>query len=469
MDNTARRRRPAAIRVLAGLLLFGASVGLMPAGPAPLWAAAQNGTRADAQASVPDGAMNLETAIRLALANNERAIKADQNMLVADARLAKAKAVFLPQLSVSGSYTRRPFEVARLIGNQNIIVQSYNGLSGAANLSMTLFDSKSLPALLGANADLETEGYNTADGKRNLAFEVGTSFLGTLSQDQVLEASRRRMEYAKQSLDAARARFSAGLVSANDVTRAELEFATAEMGVTQVQGQVDSSYLGLGYLMNAPAPSKLTVPDFLLKAVDESIAPVDQLIAQAQTRRSDVLALRSKSRSQHALTIEPSLRWLPTLTLNGRYSYTNEAGLTGKNFNWNAGLSMSWSVFDGLTRNGEFSERKALAFQADLDVQAGLRKVDLDVRSAIVSLESQRAGLKKAAVAHDIAVRNAAETAELYRQGLSSALQVADANVRLFEATVDLVRARYGLGLTYLNLESALGLDPLGKEPNLEY
>jgi outer membrane protein TolC len=45
---------------------------------------------------------------------------------------------------------------------------------------------------------------------------------------------------------------------------------------------------------------------------------------------------------------------------------------------------------------------------------------------------------------------------------------VADANVSLFEAAVDLVRARYGLGLAYLTLESALGLDPLGKEPNLE-
>ncbi|MDD8025229.1 MAG: TolC family protein [Acidobacteriota bacterium] len=455
MDKKPRLRRSVSGRALTGLLLLGLAVGSI----APL---------AAAQAAAEEGAMTLETAIRLALANNERALSADQDIRIARSRLVQAKASFLPSVNVTGTYTRRPFEVARLIGNQNIIVQSYNGLSGAANLSMTLFNSANLPALLAAGANLDTESFSAFDSKRRVAFDVGTAFLGALSQDQVLGASKRRMEYAQQSLDAAKARFAAGIVSANDVTRAELEFATAEMGAAQVQGEVDASYLGLGFLLNVPAPKKLAVPDFLLKSVEEAIAPIGQLIGQAQARRADVQALRSAARSQHALIIEPTLKWLPTLTLNGRYTYTNEAGLTGKNFNWNAGLTMNWSIFDGLSRNGEYSEQKALAYQADLNVQAGLRQVDLDVRSAIVSLESQRAGLKKAIVAHDVAIRNAAETAELYRQGLASALQVADANVSLFEAAVDLVRARYGVGSAYLNFESALGLDPLGKEPRLE-
>ena len=68
-------------------------------------------------------------------------------------------------------------------------------------------------------------------------------------------------------------------------------------------------------------------------------------------------------------------------------------------------------------------------------------------------------------MAQDVARKNAAETAELYRQGLASALQVADANVSLFDADVALVRQRFNLGVAFLNLEAALGLDPFGKEP----
>ena len=453
MDQAKRPKRPAGKMAAGGVAAL-----ILLAGP---WLAS-------AQETAQGEALKMETAIRLALQNNERAISAEQNVVVADAQLKKARAYFLPTLNVTGSYTRRPFEVARLIGNQNIIVQSYNSLSGAANFSLTLFDSRSLPALLQANSEYKADVLSTSDSKRLLAFEVASAFVGTLSQDQVLEASKSRLDFAKQSLDAAKARFAAGLVSSNDVTRAELEYATAEVGVTQAKGQVDTTYLNLGYLLNAPTPTKLDAPESLFQAATAPLAPAEELIAQALARRPDISSLRWMAKGQHDSILDPTLKWLPSLTLTGRYTYTNEPGLTGRSFNWNTGLTMSWSVFDGLTRNNDYFERRALAFKADLSLKSALRKVEVDVRGAIVSLESQRAALRQATIAHDIATRNAAETYELYRQGLSSALEVADANVRLFEAAVNLVRARYGLAVSYLSLESALGLDPLGKEPAFE-
>jgi outer membrane protein TolC len=412
--------------------------------------------------------LTLEQAIQLALKGNERALAADQNLAAAEARVTKARAFFMPTINASGTYTRRPFEVQRTIGNQQIIVQNLNALSGVASFSMILFDSHSLPTLIQASSDRSAEQYAAADAKRVLAFEVSNAYLMTLSVDQVLEASRRRFDFAMQNLEAARARYAAGLVSSNDVTRAELESATAEMGVTQVQGQVETTYLQLGYLLNSPARKQLKVPDFLLSAVDEKPLAAEALIAEAQARRPDVTSLRWRAKSQHALIMESILKWLPSLSLTGRYTYTNEAGLTGQNTNWNAGLTMSWSIFDGLTRNGDYSERRALAYQADLNLQSAMRRVELEVRDALVTLTNERAALKQATVALQVAKRNAAETAELYRQGLTTALQVADANVSLFEAEVQLVSSRYGVGIAYLNLEAALGLDPFGKEPKIE-
>jgi outer membrane protein TolC len=412
--------------------------------------------------------LTLEQAIQLALRGNERALSADQNLAAADARVTKARAFFMPTINASGTYTRRPFEVQRTIGNQQIIVQNLNALSGVASFSMILFDSHSIPTLVQASSDRSAEQYAAVDAKRVLAFEVSNAYLLTLSVDQVLEASKRRFDFAKQNLEAAKARYSAGLVSSNDVTRVELESATAEMGVTQVQGQVETTYLQLGYLLNSPARKQLKAPDFLLSAVDEKPLAAEALIAEAQARRPDVTSLRWRAKSQHALIVEPLLKWLPSLSLTGRYTYTNEAGLTGQNTNWNAGLTLSWSIFDGFTRNGDYSERRALAYQADLNLQSAMRRVELEVRDALVTLTNERAALKQATVALEVAKRNARETTELYRQGLTTALQVADANVSLFEAEVQLVSSRYGVGIAYLNLEAALGLDPFGKEPKIE-
>jgi len=418
-----------------------------------------------------DDVLSLEKAIQLAMTRNERAIQATERIATAEARVMRARASFLPALNITGNYTRRPFEVSRIISNQIFIVQSYNALSSAARLNMTLFNSSNIPTLRQANMERISEENTAADSRRKLAFEVSNAFIATLGVDQVLDASKHRLDYAKQALDAAKARYAAGLVSVNDVTRAELEYATAEMGMAQVGGQRETTWLQLGYLLDDEAilGKKLQAPEFLLKAGAESSQTVEQLIAEAQNRRPDLNSLRWHAKAQHALVLDPSLRYLPTLNFTSQYTYTNEAGLTGRNTNWNVGLSLNWSVFDGFTRNADYQERKATAYMADLDVKSTERKVDLDVRGAFVTLNNARASLKLASVAYEVAKRNAAEIAELYRQGLSQALQVADANVSLFEAEVDYVQAGYNLGIAYLNLEAALGLDPFGKEPTFVY
>ena len=416
-----------------------------------------------------DDVLTLEAAVKRALEQNEQSLAADQSYAAAGARVTRARAFFLPQITGTGVYTRRPFQVVRDFQGTQIAIQRFNALSGVLALNLTLFDAVSIPNYRSARSERAAQMYASAEEKRQLAFEVGNAYLATLGVDQVLVASEHRYEYAKQSLDAARARYKAGLVGVNDVTRAELEFATAEMGVTQVKGQVQTTYLQLGYLLDDAdiLRRRLEAPEFLLQAAEEVALAVDRSIEEAQDRRLDLNSLRWRASSQHALVLSPTLKWFPALSLTGQYRYTNEAGLTGRNTNWNVGATLTWALFDGFARNGEYGERKALARLADLNVQASMRQVELQVREGLVSLENQRAALKQAVVAHGAAVRNATEVAELYRQGLASALEAADANVRMFEAEVTLVRERYGLAIAYLNFEAALGLDPFGKEPKL--
>ena len=416
-----------------------------------------------------DESVNLESAIQMALARNAVARQADERVLVSDALLKRARAFFLPTLVTTGTYTRRPFEVVRSIGSTQATIQSLNALAGVAQLNMIIFDSHSLPTLLNARSNYEAQKFTSAESKRQLVFEVSNAFLATLGTEQLLVAAQHRLEYAKESLDAAKARYAGGLVSVNDVTRAELDYATAEMSITQAQGQVETTYLQLGYLVDAPdlLQKKLKSPDFLLQSAEAAPGAPDPLITAAQVRRLDLNSLRWQAKAQKALLLEPLLQWLPSLSFTSQYRYTNESGLTGRTTNWNVGLTVSWTIFDGFSRNGYYQQQKALTTVADLTVRASFRQVELDVRNALVSLSSQQASLKQAEVALEYARKNAAEIAQLYRQGLSSALQVADANVQLYDAEVQFVRQRYGLAIAYFNLEAAQGLDPFGKEPQL--
>jgi outer membrane protein TolC len=414
-----------------------------------------------------DRALTLDEAVSLAIDRNERSLATREDVRAAEARVARARSFFLPTITTTGIYQRRAYEVKRLVGDTEVVIQRFNGLSNTLGLNLTLFDPRSLAGLSAVRAQRNAEVAAATESRRQLAFEVSQAFLATLGTAQVQEASNRRLGFARQSLDAAQARYAAGLTSINDVTRAELEYATAEVGVTQVKGQVETSTLQLGYLLDAPdaVRGRLVVPEFLIEAASAEAANSEGLVEEALARRLDVGSLRWQAASQRTLAKVPMLGWLPSLSASGQYRITNEASFNNRTWNWNVGATLSWTLFDGLARFADRRERQALAKLADLDVQAATRRVDVEVREALVSLDNQRASLKQASVAQDVAKKNAAETAELYRQGLASALEVADANVSLFEAEVALVQQRYGLGVAFLNLEAALGLDPFGKEP----
>ncbi|MGZ4886622.1 MAG: TolC family protein, partial [Candidatus Aminicenantales bacterium] len=277
-----------------------------------------------------EGPLTLDTAVRLALERNERSLATRETVASAEAAVTRARAFFLPAIATTGIYTRRPFEVRRTVGSTEIVVQQFNALSGVASLNMTLFDSKSIPGLNSANAFRKSAVAAATETRRQLAFEVSQAFLTTLSTGQVLEASRHRYDFAKQNLDAARARYTAGLASVNDVTLAELEAATAEVGVTQGEGQLQTTTLQLGFLLDAPPAltKSLVVPEFLIQAGQGEAADAEKLVAEAQGRRLDLASLRWLAKSQHALAVDPLLRWLPSLSLGGQYRSTNDAGLS---------------------------------------------------------------------------------------------------------------------------------------------
>ena len=408
--------------------------------------------------------LTLERAIELALANNERAGIADAQLAVADARVNRARSFFFPELSVGGTYTRRAYESTREIGGETVTIQSANALNGTVTVSSPLFDARAFPLYRQAKFARDAARFDTANDKRLLAFEAADAFIATLSLEQVLQATERRRDLAKANYDDAAARFEAGLVSSNDVTRAELELATAEREATRQGGNVQIAYLMLGNLLDTEVAGPLVPPTDLLERAASPEATLEYTVEAARDARQDLMAARSSAAALREFAEEPTRRFIPTLSLLGQYRATNEGGLSGRDSDGLASISLLWPVFDGGERGAERAERLALARAAELDASLLDRRVELDLRQALVAIASEQASIRSALTAVTVARRNAVETQELYRQGLASALEVTDANVRLFEAEVEAARANYQLALAYLDLRAASGRTPQGQE-----
>jgi outer membrane protein TolC len=405
--------------------------------------------------------LTLERAVSLAAERNESALSAQARSEAAEARVARARAFFLPRLAVGGTYIRRMGEAVRQVGGEEVL----DGLSGTATASVSLFDARAFPLLQAARRDSEATALDAVEARRQVAFQAANAFLSTLGLQQVAQAAERRLALARQSLEEAKARAQAGLASTNDVTRAELDVATAESQLTDAVGQAETSRLELGYLLVVPVEGPLAAPETLLGEASRPVESFAGLADDALTRRPDLLSAKRRVEQQRALAREPLARLFPSLSASGQYRLTTEAGPSGQNWSASLSLNLSWTLFDGGERYADRRERLALARAVELDAAARTRRVDVSVERAHVALRTSQAALNRGQVAFEAARQNAEETSILYRQGIASSLALSDAQVRQFEAEVALARARYALGAALLELRAAVGLDPLGKEP----
>ena len=409
--------------------------------------------------------LTLERAVALASERNEAVLAAGQVAEAAGARVARARAFFLPSLSASGTYTRRLRESTREVGGQTVVLQKYNALGANFTGRLTLFDARGFPLYKAAKLESEASQLDAVETRRQVSFEAANAFLVTLANQQVYQAAEQRLAYARQGLADAQARATAGLASTNDVTRAELEVATAEANLAAASGDAETARLELGFLLVEPVKGALAPPEPLLADATRPAPALELLTEGATDRRPDILSARLRVRSLRESAKEPLARLLPTLGATAQFRLTNDAGLNGNVGDGFLTVDLTWNLFDGGLRYADRRERVATANAAELNTQATTRRVAVDIEQARVNLETARAALAQTEQAARAARKNATEIGILYRQGLSTALTVADASLSLFEAEVALARNRYGLGVALLGLRAAVGLNPLGKEP----
>lgn len=397
-----------------------------------------------------DAPLTIERAVELAVERNERAAIAETTVEAAEARVGRARTAFLPRVDVTGNY-RNDFEPDN----------TDRSLQAAALVTQPIFDARVFPLYRMARFERDATRFNAADARRLLAFDAAATFLATLSFEQVALAAENRRVFAQTNLDDVRARFEAGLVSSNDVTRAELELATAVRGVAQAAGDVQTSRIDLETLIKADA-GPLAQPVLLLSAADEAPAASQAVIDEAQQRRPDLSAQRASLEALRAFAQEPAARFLPSVLFQAQTRNINDGALTNRGNAGFFGFSFAWPVFDAGVRSAERAERNALVRGAELELEFERRDVERELRSAAVQLTTEQAALREAIAALRAARKNADETSALYREGLASALELADANRQLFEAEVAEVTARYRMVIAYLSWREASGLGPVG-------
>jgi outer membrane protein TolC len=428
-------------------------------------------------------ALSLGDAVAMAVRSSDEVQAAAAQIDMAEAQVAVSRAGILPQLRLSGGYTRT-IESARGQAVGQIFNQA-NTYTVTGNLSQTVFEGgRVLAGWRAATRTRQAARLNAAEARAQITLDVERAYLQALFSDQMLGIQETNYELAEARLEQVQQLEQAGRVAHYDVLRARVERANLEPLVVQAQSDRDIALLNLKRLLNIPLDQPLRLTTAIdAPSVEAVLAAADADSAADGSLRASVRSAELVARARRDVVTATRGDLWPTISVFLNYGaqafprdgFPWSGGRLGNNFcppganptqschngGWfsdmNVGLNFSWPLFDGFRTKGNLELGRAQARQAEIDLARERKNVALEVARS-------RAELTRARTLYSARRQTAAEAEETFRlaslrysRGLGTQLDVSDAQLALLTAQTNEARAIYDLYLAAAALARAQG------------
>jgi outer membrane protein len=443
---------------------------------------------ATAQSSRADAArdtlrLSVDDAVSIALRQSDEVGVAAAQVDLADAQYGAARANVLPQLRFNGAYLH-VYESARgqAVGAQ---FNQPNTYTANANLSQTLFQGgRLISAARAANELREAARYDEREQRADVTLTVQRAYLQALFADRLAELQQRNLALATSRVTQVEQFERAGQAARYDVLRARVERANIEPLAIQAQSDRELALLELKRVLNVP----IERPVALVSRIDSAAAIALLASVGDTTSATERAAVRAAELNLAARQLGVRVAradYFPTLTAffqsgfqafpppglgfpttRGNVSEANcPAGSSATQRCQNggffsdrqAGLNLSFPIFDGFRVKSNIDLARAQVRLAEVQLQQQREAVSLDAARA-------RAELRRARAVFAARQQNSAEAEEAFRlatlrfaRGLSTQLEVSDAQLALLTAQSTESRATYDLFLASADLARALG------------
>lgn len=434
--------------------------------------------------------LTLEACIDLALAHNDRVLSAELGVVRAGADASSARARRLPSLNANlFGFTRSrtgpslriqenptgevdPVTGQRVFRSETtrIPATDRNSYALSTSLSQTLFDGGELRHAHGAARQvLATAELDLAGSRADVVLQVKQRYYGLLKAQELVEVQREAFGLSQRRLEEAQARLEVGAGTRVDVLRLQVAADNAQADFINAEQQVLLARATLNHAMGRTLSEPLEVEAlgdraptgrFLSADLDDSSAtrpPVAELVQKAGRANPDVARLRSAERAAALSLSSAQAAWYPRLSGSASYSRNNEVfdrvfGDPGQNYRFNAGVSLTYNVFDGGLRSAGVTRGRVAVETARLNLEQEQRDLALAVETTYLEMVRLAKILQIAERTAQLAAEDLHLAEERYNVGKGTLLEVLDAQVGLTQARSSRVRTRYDLATAEANL-----------------
>lgn len=415
--------------------------------------------------SVPAGtpvpgtlSLGLRDVVDRALKNNLAAILGAQVEQGAEARRLQDRAEYFPKIEafVAGQQQQVNLAAFGFSGFPGVsqIIGPFELFDARATLSQSILNFERRHNLRESTEIHRAAALTSSDIRELVALTAVELYFRVVSSQSRVTATESQLMRAKTLHDRALDLKAAGVVPGIDVLRAEVEMRTMEQRLIQARNAVEKQKLSLARVIGLPLEQQFNLADRLPMESQDTRA-VDQLLAQAYAQRWDALAGEALIRAAEEDLKAVKGRALPNLSFKGDYG-ANGPSLTNSHGTYMMRLEVRMPVLDK-TIDSEALEKEAVVRQRRAD-QASLRgRIEMEVRSALLDLQSTAEQLRVARESLTLAQQQLDQAQDRFSAGVVNNLEVVQSQEAVALADEGVIESLYGYNIARALLARAAG------------
>lgn len=410
--------------------------------------------------------ITMQSAVALGIENSTQLMTSNAKLKEAQAKLIEARDHFLPNVGVSGTYLR--------INTPNVSMNDDNSGGGSGSPLSALSNLHSLALLQVTASEPIFNGFKIRNTKNMSEYleqaanydvattksKVALNTLKAVYQYYELLETRKVVEenlkQAKQRVGEFTNLEKNGLLPRNDRLRAELQANTIELGLTEVNNNLQLAEYNLIILLGFAEDSKLeldTTGMFEVTAIDTWQASLDKGLQNRNELKS--IGLQAKASSMN-YNIAKADR-LPSLGLSAGYVNAYIPNLLTVTNALNAGLSLKYSITGAIHSSHKMKEAKARMDQVDAaqkEVENGVR---MEIKKKFLEYQHKQDKLEINSRAIEQAQENFTIAENKYKNGLLLLSDYLEANSLLLLSKINYATTRSEVMVAYYELQESVG------------
>jgi outer membrane protein len=323
------------------------------------------------------------------------------------------------------------------------------------SFSTPIFDLSLWKQYQASRSNLDAARANSLSTREQVILLVVSQYIGALRNVADVQASQSRVDLAQALYDQAADLQKEGVGTGIDTLRANVELQNEKQRLIEAENNRDASLFGLSKLLNLDPRQKVELADSL--SFFETPQPeVESSIDQALEARPEWKQIEAQEKALQYDKQAAEYSRLPTLKFQG---YWEELGTSTSTV---IPVYQYSAVFDVPIFTG--GRIKAQVARADLEVQRieqqrqDLRnQIGLDVKTALLNLESARNEVQVANLGVQLAREEVDQARDRFKAGVANNIEVITAQDSLSRANDNQIAALYRFNQARADFARSIG------------